>query len=122
MNKPEENSMNASFTLRWLVQAGLGIMLVLLLAIHLIVNHWAAPQGLLTYADVVRYYDTPGIAWMEAVFLMVVTAHCMLGLHSILLDLNWSARVTRVATRILTFVGLTTILYGIWLTRTLASR
>ena len=114
--------MNSSLTLRWLVQAGLGIMLVVLLSIHLIVNHWAAPQGLLTYADVVRYYDTPGIAWMEAAFLVVVTVHCLLGLHSILLDLNLSARITRIATRLLSFVGLTTILYGIWLTRTIASR
>ena len=122
MTNLKENPMNASFTLRWLVQAGLGIMLVILLAIHLIVNHWAAPQGLLTYADVVRYYDTPGIAWMEAAFLIVVTVHCLLGLHSILLDLNLSARITRIATRMLTIVGLTTILYGIWLTRTISSR
>jgi succinate dehydrogenase hydrophobic anchor subunit len=114
--------MNASFTLRWLVQAGLGVMLVILLTIHLIVNHWAAPHGLLTYADVVRYYDVPGIAWMEAAFLIVVTVHCLLGLHSILLDLNLSARITHIAAWLLTFVGLTTILYGIWLTRTIASR
>jgi succinate dehydrogenase hydrophobic anchor subunit len=114
--------MNSSFTMRWLVQAGLGVMLVVLLAIHLIVNHWAAPQGLLTYADVVRYYDIPGIAWMEAVFLIVVTSHCLLGLHSILLDLNMSAHVTRVATWLLTFVGLAAIVYGVWLTRTIVLR
>ena len=114
--------MNSSFTVRWLIQAGLGILLVILLAIHLIVNHWAAPHGLLTYADVIRYYDIPGIAWMEAAFLIVVTVHCLLGLHSILLDLNMSARVTRVATWLLTFVGLTAIVYGAWLTRTIVSR
>jgi succinate dehydrogenase hydrophobic anchor subunit len=114
--------MSSSFTLRWLFQAGLGIMLVILLSIHLIVNHWAAPQGLLTYADVVRYYDTPGIAWMEAAFLIVVTVHCLLGLHSILLDLNMSAPITRVATWLLTFVGLTAIVYGVWLTRVIVSR
>ena len=114
--------MRSSFTMRWLVQAGLGILLVILLAIHLIVNHWAAPHGLLTYADVVRYYDIPGIAWMEAAFLIVVTVHCLLGLHSILLDLSLSARVTRVATWLLTFVGLTAIVYGAWLTRTIVSR
>ena len=108
--------------MRWLVQASLGILLVILLAIHLIVNHWAAPHGLLTYADVVRYYDIPGIAWMEAAFLIVVTVHCLLGLHSILLDLNMSARVTRFATWLLTFVGLTAIVYGAWLTRTIVSR
>ena len=114
--------MNSSFTMRWLVQAGLGIMLVILLAIHLIVNHWAAPQGLLRYEDVVHYYDIPGIAWMEAIFLITVTVHCMLGLHSILLDLNMSARLTRVATLLITFVGLTAIVYGAWLTRTIVSR
>src|SRR5688572_14294078 len=65
----KEYFMNSGFTMRWLVQAGLGIMLVILLTIHLIVNHWAAPHGLLTYGDVVRYYDIPGIAWMEAAFL-----------------------------------------------------
>jgi succinate dehydrogenase hydrophobic anchor subunit len=114
--------MNSGFTMRWLVQAGLGVMLVILLAIHLIVNHWAAPHGLLTYADIVRYYDIPGIAWMEAIFLVTVTAHCLLGLHSILLDLTLSARGTRIATQLVTFIGLAAILYGVWLTRTIVSR
>ena len=114
--------MRSSFTMRWLVQAGLGILLVILLAIHLIVNHWAAPHGLLTYADVVRYYDIPGIAWMEMVFLIVVTIHCLLGLQSILLDLNLSAGVTRFAAWLLTFAGISAIMYGVWLTRTIVSR
>lgn len=113
--------MNSGFTMRWLVQAGLGILLVILLTIHLIVNHWAAPQGLLSYADVVRYYDIPGIAWMEAIFLIVVTVHCLLGLHSILLDLNLPTRATRIATWLLTSAGLILILYGVWLTRTIVS-
>ena len=114
--------MNSSFTMRWLVQACLGVLLVILLTIHLIVNHWAAPHGLLTYADVVRYYDISGIAWMETIFLITVTVHCLLGLHSILLDLSMSARATRVATWLLTFVGLTAIVYGVCLTRTIVSR
>jgi succinate dehydrogenase hydrophobic anchor subunit len=117
-----EKSINSSFTMRWLVQAGLGILLVILLAIHLIVNHWAAPHGLLTYTDVVRYYDIPGVAWMEAIFLIVVTVHCLLGLHSILLDLNLSAGATRIATSLLTCAGLTAIAYGVWLTRTILLR
>ena len=114
--------MNSSFTMRWLVQAGLGIMLVILLTIHLIVNHWVSPHGLLTYADVVRYYDVPGVAWMEGIFLITVTVHCLLGLHSILLDLNLSAAVTRTATWLLKLFGLTAVLYGVWLTRVIVSR
>jgi succinate dehydrogenase hydrophobic anchor subunit len=101
--------------IRWLAQVILGILLVLLVSIHLIVNHWVAPQGLLTYADIIRYYDFPGIAMMEAIFLIVVTSHCILGLHGILLDINLSPNVTRAGTRILIALGATTIFYGIWL-------
>ena len=103
----------------WLVQATLGIALVLLLAIHLIVNHWVTPQGLLSYADIIRYYDVTGIAWMEALFLIVVTVHCLLGLHSILLDLNLRPRLTGLFTTALVIAGGIAFTYGIWLIRTI---
>ena len=116
----EERSVDSAITLRWLIQAGLGIVLIALLAFHLIVNHCAAPQGLLTYADIIRYYDVPGIAWMETFFLIAITVHCLLGMHSILLDLNLQPNLTRLFTLLLTFAGAITILYGIWLIRTVA--
>lgn len=106
---------SSSFTVRWFVQAGLGILLIALLAVHLIVNHWVAPHGLLTYADVVRYYDHPGIVWMEAAFLIVVTVHCLLGMHAIVLDLNISGRFAYIITRLLIIIGAIAILYGLWL-------
>lgn len=117
----ENRSLNSTDTLRWLVQAGSGTALVILLVIHLIVNHWVAPQGLLTYADVIRYYDAPAIAWMESVFLIVVTSHCLLGLQSIVLDLNPRPVITRIITRLLLLVGVITIIYGIWLIRIIVS-
>jgi succinate dehydrogenase hydrophobic anchor subunit len=95
------------------VQAGLGVLLILLLAVHLIVNHWAAPHGLLTYADVIRYYDLPGIIWMEATFLIVVTMHGLLGMYAILLDLNVSPTVTRILAGSLGLAGATAIVYGL---------
>ena len=104
-----------------MLQAGLGVALVLLLAVHLIVNHWAAPHGLLTYEDVLRYYRAPGIAWMETLFLVAVALHCVLGMHSILLDLNLSPRSTRVITVFITLAGGLAILYGIWLILTVVS-
>ena len=107
--------MDAGITRRWLIQAGLGIILVVLLGVHLTVNHWIAPQGLLTYADIIHYYDVPGIAWMEATFLIVVVIHCLLGIHSMLLDLNLGPALIRMITWFLTFAGLTAIGYGIWL-------
>jgi succinate dehydrogenase hydrophobic anchor subunit len=111
----ENRSLNSATTWRWFVQAGLGIALVVLLAIHLIVNHWAAPQGLLSYADVIRYYDVAGIAWMESIFLIVVTGHCLLGLHGILLDLNLRPNLTRTFTLLLILAGGMAIVYGVWL-------
>jgi succinate dehydrogenase hydrophobic anchor subunit len=110
-------SLNSGATLRWLMQAGLGILLVFLLGVHLIVNHWLAPQSLLTYADVVRYYDISGIAWMEIIFLTVVVTHCMLGLHSIVLDLNLRPSITRSVTWLLILLGVTGMIYGVWLIR-----
>ena len=107
--------MNAGTTQRWLVQAGLGILLVILLGVHLTVNHWVAPQGLLTYADIIHYYDVPGTAWMEAIFLIVVVIHCLLGIHSILLDLNLRPVITFTFTWFLFLTGLTVIGYGLWL-------
>jgi succinate dehydrogenase / fumarate reductase, membrane anchor subunit len=101
--------------IRWLLQAISGIMLVILLCVHLIVNHLVAPQGLLTYADIVRYYDLPGIALMEAGFLITVTSHCLLGLHSIVLDLNPPAFVRRLTTQFLVILGVGMIFYGIYL-------
>lgn len=108
---------NSTFTVRWLMQAGLGILLIVLLAVHLVVNHWAAPHGLLTYADVIHYYSLPGIIWMETTFLIAVTVHCLLGIHAIVLDLNLSPVTTRLLTRTLILVGAIAILYGLWLIR-----
>ena len=122
MNQPRESLLKSSYTVRWLIQAALGILLLILLGIHLTVNHFAAPQGLLAYADVVRYFDIPGIAWMESGFLIVVTVHCALGLHSILLDLNLPIPATRIATRVLAGLCLAAIVYGLWLTQTIVAR
>ena len=116
-----KQSANSNFTFRWILQASLGILLVLLLAVHLIVNHWVAPHGLLTYSDVIHYYDHPGIVWMEASFLIVVTVHCLLGIHAIIYDLDLSSRVTYFITRVVILVGAVAILYGLWLIGTIHS-
>lgn len=111
----DNKSISRQGNILWLAQAIFGILLVILLSIHLIVNHWAAPQGLLTYADIIRYYDFPGIAIMEAAFLVVVTSHCLLGLYSILLDLNLRPSATRILAQILIILGGITVIYGIYL-------
>ena len=113
---------DSGFTFRWLLQAGLGTLLIVLLAVHLIVNHWAAPHGLLTYTDIIYYYDLPGIAWMESVFLIVVIIHCLLGLHAIILDLDPSPGITRILARLLILAGAIAVLYGLRLIAIISSR
>ena len=113
----EDRPRNSIGTLRWFTQAGLGILLVILLSVHLIVNHLVAPQGLLSYADVIHYYDVPGIALMEILFLAVVTVHCLLGLYSILLDLNLpSPKFKNTLTWLLVILGVIAVAYGTYLT------
>ena len=115
VNKMDSDTAGSKTGIHWLLQAISGILLVLLLCVHLIVNHLVAPHGLLTYADIVHYYDFPGIALMEAGFLIIVTTHCLLGLHSIVLDLNPPAFVRRLTTLFSIILGAITIFYGIYL-------
>jgi succinate dehydrogenase hydrophobic anchor subunit len=110
-----EQRLRSSLTSRWFLQSAFGVLLVVLLGVHLIVNHWVAPGGLLTYEDVIRYYDIPGIAWMEIIFLIVVTAHCLTGLHAILLDMAPSSPVEKLITSTLVVMGFVIVVYGVWL-------
>jgi len=107
---------------RWLIKIFAGILIVFLLGIHFVVNHLVAPGGLLTYADVVAYYQHPAIVVMEIGFLVVVITHSFLGIRSIILDLNPSPAMLRAANMILLIVGSAAVIYGIWLALTIASR
>lgn len=107
---------------RWLIKIIAGLFIVLLLGIHFVVNHLVAPGGLLTYADVVRYYQNPIIVGMEITFLVVVVTHSFLGLRSILLDLNPTQQVLKVIDAVLLVTGTAAVSYGIWLALTIASR
>lgn len=107
---------------RWLVKILTGIFIIVFLGIHYVVNHLVATGGLLTYADVVQYYQNPIIPIMEIAFLTVVICHSFLGLRSILLDLHPSPKILKIANITLIAVGLVAILYGTWLALTIASR
>ena len=72
----------------WLYKIVAGLFIVVLLGVHFIVNHLVAPEGLLSYNDVVRYYTNPIVPVMEIAFLIFVISHALVGLRSILLDLN----------------------------------
>ncbi len=100
----------------WLLQALSGLLLILLLGSHMIVNHYVVERGLRTYQDVVNYLSHPWVVAWEILFLVVVTFHAALGVRSILLDLGPGKGGRRIINWGITLLGLFAVLYGVWLT------
>lgn len=107
--KPTENAF------LWLTKIISGVLIIVILILHLIVNHFTAPNGLLSYAEVVAYYQNPLIPIMEGFFLIFVVTHSLIGLRSILLDLKPTRSAMNIIDGGLTLFGLVAIVYGIWL-------
>ncbi|HEX2987050.1 MAG TPA: hypothetical protein VHS06_02640 [Chloroflexota bacterium] len=103
-------------SLGWLVQAVSGLLLVVLLLLHMIANHFVAAGGLQSFQDVVRYLSNPLILVLETAFLVTVTSHALLGVRAVLFDLNLSAGAKRAVTALLTVLGVAMVGYGVWLT------
>jgi succinate dehydrogenase hydrophobic anchor subunit len=121
MNIPSIGSQQENFWL-WFYKIITGILIVVLLGVHFIVNHLASPQGLLSYADVVRYYRVSYVAAMEMLFLVLVVSHALIGLRGIILDLNPSAKVLRFINVLLFMIGVFASVYGVWLIQVIRSK
>jgi succinate dehydrogenase / fumarate reductase membrane anchor subunit len=106
----------------WMIKILTGPLLVVLLGIHLVVNHFAAQAGLLTYADVVAYYRNPIIPIMEIAFLITAVIHSLIGLRGILLDLKPRRGALKVIDWLFVIAGVFAITYGIWLVLTIAAK
>ncbi len=106
----------------WFLKILTGFLVIVVLIIHLIVNHLIVEGGLLTYADVVRYYQNPIIPIMEIAFLIFVVTHALMGLRSVLLDLHPSNKVLRLINYGLGVLGVGSIAYGIWLVLVIVSK
>ena len=105
----------------WLVKVITGLLVIIVLLIHFIVNHFVGETGLLTYADVVAYFQNPIVPIMEICFLVVVVTHSLIGLRSIILDLRPSRGLLKVIDWMLVIVGVFAISYGVWLALTIVS-
>jgi succinate dehydrogenase hydrophobic anchor subunit len=105
----------------WMVKIVTGPLLIILILIHFIVNHFAAEGGLLTYTDVIAYYKNPIIPIMEILFLAAVVMHSLTGLRGIILDLKPARNILKVIDWILIILGITAVSYGTWLALTIAS-
>jgi succinate dehydrogenase hydrophobic anchor subunit len=111
-----------SRTWRW--TALTGVALLALLTVHMVAHHFVVEGvgGLRTYRQVLQYIGHPLILSVEAVFLVVVTWHAMLGLRSVLFDLGLADRTKRIVGRVLAGLGVVTVAYGLALIGVLASR
>lgn len=105
----------------WTVQAGTGLLLLVLLAVHMIAQHYVADGGLRTYAEVVAWLRNPLVFVTELTFLVTVTWHALAGLRGIVADFGPSERAERLVTRALVILGTATVGYGGWLLITIAS-
>ena len=108
----------------WRWTAGSGMALVVLVTVHMIANHFIVDTtgGLRDYHQVLDYLANPVIFVIEALLLTTVTIHAMLGIRSILFDLDLRARTRRRIERGLWTLGVLTVGYGLVLLTTLAGR
>lgn len=114
MENPFEGSHRPSVA--WILQAASGMLLLVLLALHLVANHFVVPGGLRGFGDVVGYLRSPVVLALEVLFLVVVTTHALLGVRAIVLDHGPSDRAQRTTDRVLLAVGAATLGYALWLT------
>jgi succinate dehydrogenase hydrophobic anchor subunit len=108
----------------WLIKIITGPLLLIVLGLHLAVNHYLGTMtsGLMTYRDIIAYYQNPIIPTIEIVFLVTVVTHCLIGLRGIILDLNPSRNVLSIVTWLLVILGVSSVGYGIWLAVAIASQ
>jgi succinate dehydrogenase / fumarate reductase membrane anchor subunit len=108
----------------WLIKIATGPLLVLVIGLHFAVNHYlgSMSSGLMTYEDVIAYYQNPIIPIIEIVFLATVVTHCLIGLRGIILDLNPSRKVLNIVTWLMVILGVFSVGYGVWLAFAIASQ
>ncbi|MFM8321842.1 MAG: hypothetical protein ACKOC5_13095 [Chloroflexota bacterium] len=107
----------------WLIKIATGPLLLVLIFVHLVVNHFVGSQnGLMSYADVVAYFSNPWVVAMEITFLIAAVTHSLLGLRAVLLDLRPSLKAVQLINWLFGLVGVGFIVYGIWLALTIAAQ
>ncbi|MGD0574889.1 MAG: hypothetical protein ABSB61_05905 [Anaerolineales bacterium] len=100
----------------WILQAITGVLLIPLVGLHWVAQHFLAVGGLRDFAQVVDYLRTPPVFALETAFLVVVTTHALLGVRAVILDLGPSPRTLRLSDLALVLVGIGAVGYGLALT------
>ena len=92
-----------------------GAALLVLLALHMIAQHFVVPEGLRDYAAVIDWLRSPIVVVLELAFLAFVTWHALLGVRAIIFDYGFSTSTERWITRAFAVIGVATVVYGTWL-------
>jgi len=120
INTPSTPKPGETTTL-WMIKLLTGPVLVIVAFIHVVVNHYVGSlSGLLSHAEVVAYYQNWYIPVMEAIFLITVISHALIGLRGIILDLKPAPGLLRVLDWIFILGGAGFVVYGLWLLRAVA--
>ena len=98
-------------TLSWIGQALSGILLIVVLLLHMIFQHFST--GLLSASEVFQHIANPAIFALEILFIIVVTYHALLGVRAVIFDLKLTDTTRRRITAGLTVLGVVTIIYGV---------
>lgn len=99
----------------WFLKQISGPLIVVFLLIHFIINHLVGEGGLLSYSQIINYYQIWFVPIMEGIFLILVVGHSLLGLRSIVLDLQLPKSLTSLLDWVFLVVGVVAVVYGLWL-------
>jgi succinate dehydrogenase hydrophobic anchor subunit len=109
-------------TTAWILQVASGVLLVVLLGVHIVTQHFVVKGGLRDYAQVVSYLSNPAVLAVESLFVVVLIWHAMLGLRAVLLDLGFGRRGQAWITYGVTALGAVTAAYSFWLIAAIAAK
>jgi succinate dehydrogenase cytochrome b556 subunit len=120
--RPAETRSGRGGSLAWIFQVSSGALLLFLLGVHIVMQHFVASGGLRDYAQVLSYLANPAVVAVECLFVIVLIWHAMLGLRAVLLDFGPGRRGQALITRGVVALGTVTAGYSFWLIATLAAK
>ena len=122
VRQPSPSQRGRGGTTAWILQVVSGVLLVVLLGVHIVAQHFVVKGGLRDYAQVVSYLSNPAVLAIESMFVVVLIWHAMLGLRAVLLDFGFGRRGQARITYGVTVLGVLTAAYSFWLIAAIAAK
>jgi len=122
VRQPSPSQRGRGGTTAWILQVVSGVLLVVLLGVHIVTQHFVVKGGLRDYAQVVSYLSNPAVLAVESLFVVVLIWHAMLGLRAVLLDFGFGPRGQARITYGVTLLGALTAAYSFWLIAAIAAK